>query len=233
MSATTRQAAFALVFTLFGAASARAEDWNTVTTSPYLVKTRPLPNSAIHEVWAEGVIDAPVQDIQDALMDPDSFPRWMPYVKEGRYVGQPLPDGARHVYIRLELPMVSSRDYFTRVNLVKGVAADGSGEFENKWVAVPTLFPPRSNVVRLQFNQGSWHVTPRPDGKAFAVYRFAVDPGGSVPAFAANMGNRSGVPDSYKAVEKEAQRRAAVRKAKEAQRPPAPAPAPKAEITHP
>jgi hypothetical protein len=200
-------------------AALAADGWEVVTESPYLVKTRPLPNSDIQEVWAEGVIDAPVREIQETLMDPDTFSRFMPYVKEGRHIREPLPDGSRYVYVRLQLPMVTSRDYVTRVWLLKGVNPDGTGEFENKWVAVPDLLPARSNVVRLKFNQGGWKVTPRPDGKAYAVYRFSVDPGGSVPAFAANMGNRSGVPDTFKAVEGEAKRRAALRKTKEARAP--------------
>ena len=45
------------------------------------------------------------------------------------------------------------------------------------------------------------------------VYKFNVDPGGMIPAFAADMGNKSGVTDVFNAVEKEAKRRAAERKA--------------------
>ncbi|MGQ0508056.1 MAG: hypothetical protein ACT4TC_22380 [Myxococcaceae bacterium] len=212
----------ALLLSLALASAAQAEDWSIASEKPYLVKTRPLPNSAILEVWAEGVINAPVQDIQETMMDPDRFPKFMPYVKEGRNILTPFPDGSRYVYVRVNPPMLSPRDYVTHVTLVKGVAADGSGEFENKWVATPDIIPSRANIVRLRFNEGGWKVTPRPDGSSYAVYRFAVDPGGAVPAFAANMGNKSGIQDTFKAVEQEAQRRAAERKVKAAQPPPPP-----------
>ncbi len=212
-----------LALSVLAARSARAADWEVVVEKPYLVKTRPLPGTSIHEVWAEGVVDAPVREIGEAVMDPEGFPRFMPYVKEGRFIKGTEPDGARYVYVRLNFPIVSARDYVTKVYILKNTAPDGSGVFENKWDAVPNLIPSRNNIVRLQYNSGSWNVTPRPDGKSYVVYKFAVDPGGAVPAFAANMGNRSGVPDTFKAVEKEAQRRAAVRKAAEAVKP-APAP---------
>src|SRR5690349_8857735 len=91
----------ALLLTLIAPSVALADDWTVVTQSPYLVKTRPIPNSAIQEVWAEGVINAQVQDIQDTMMDPDRFPKFMPYVKEGRYILKPNPDGSRYVYVRL------------------------------------------------------------------------------------------------------------------------------------
>jgi hypothetical protein len=66
--------------------------------------------------------------------------------------------------------------------------------------------------VRLRINEGSWHVASRGPNKSFAVYRFVVDPGGWIPAFAANAGNKQGVTDTFKAVEREAERRADVRR---------------------
>lgn len=208
----------ALLVVLLGpAALAEEGEWETVAKGPITVKARSKPGSPVKEIWAEGEIAAPVQDIQSAVMDPDRFPAFMPYVKEARIVGQPEPDGSRLVYTRLELPMVASRDYVLKVYLVKGVDAEGGGEFRNKWVAVADRLPKRHNVVRLKINEGSWHITPVGDGsKSWAVYRFSVDPGGWIPAFAADMGNKSGVSDVYKAVEKEAQRRTADRKAEAA-----------------
>lgn len=42
--------------------------------------------------------------------------------------------------------------------------------------------------------------------KSRVVYQFAVDPGGAIPAFLADVGNRNGVGDVFRAIEKEAQR---------------------------
>jgi hypothetical protein len=194
--------------------------WSTVAAEPVLIKTRTIPGSSINEIWAEGEIAAPARDVQAALTDADHFKDFMPYVKESRTIGQPQPDGARYVYTRLDFgSFVSSRDYVVRVRIERSIGADGTGEFRNRWVAEPDRIPSRANVIRLRVNEGSWRVVPRGPNKCFAVYRFMVDPGGWIPKFAANAGHKQGVTDTFKAVEREAQRRAATgRRAKESAR---------------
>src|SRR5688500_1937076 len=77
--------------------------WETVATGDITVKSRARAGTPIKEIWAEGVIDAPVQDVQATLMNPERFPKFMPYVKEARKVGNPEADGSEYVYTRLEL----------------------------------------------------------------------------------------------------------------------------------
>jgi hypothetical protein len=208
-----------VVFAVVALGQPRAEaaegEWETVTTSPITIKVRSQPNSPIKEIWAEGTIHAEVRDIQSTLMDGSNFRNLMPHVKESRFIGPPEADGSQHVYTRLVFPIVvSSRDYISRVKMDRGVNEDGTGEFIQHWVAVPDKFPARSNVVRVRLNEGSWHVKPAGDGStSHVVYKFRVDPGGWLPAFASNLGNREGVLDTFKAVEKEAQKRGAARKA--------------------
>src|SRR5687767_9707019 len=90
-------------------------DWEVVASGAITVKNRSKPSSSIKEVWAEGEIAAPVQDIQAVVMAADKFSAFMPYVKESRFLGEPNEDGSRFVYTRLELPLVSSRDYVLQV----------------------------------------------------------------------------------------------------------------------
>ena len=104
--------------------------------------------------------------------------------------------------------MVGKRDYVERVSVVQWAKADGSGSFEDTWSAEPDRVPRMADVVRLIKNDGGWRVTPIGDGStSHVVYTFAVDPGGWVPAFAANLGNQEGVAETFRVVEKEAQRR--------------------------
>jgi hypothetical protein len=51
-------------------------------------------------------------------------------------------------------------------------------------------------------------VEPRGEGRSYAVYRFTVDPAGSIPGFLANMGQKDGVVDTFRAVEKRARQQA-------------------------
>jgi hypothetical protein len=203
----------AALIALAPGAAAGGEEWETVATEPVLIKVRTVPGSSIREVWAEGEIAAPAQDVQSALMDSDHLREYMPFVKESRKIGKPQPDGSQYVYTRLDFgAWVKSRDYVVRVHMERSVAVDGTGEFRNRWVAEPDRLPSRANVIRLKVNEGSWRVVWRGPNKSFAVNRFMVDPGGWIPAFAADAGNKQGVTDTYKSVEREAQRRAAARR---------------------
>jgi hypothetical protein len=198
-------AAAVLVMT---AGTSRAEEaWETVAEKPYVVKVRPRPGTEAKEVWAEGVLNASAADVQAALEAVDSYRLWMPYVEESRILKE-LPDGARLTYTRLDLPVVSSRDYVSHVVTESKLAEDGTGVYAQKWWAEPSAIPERKNTVRLKLNDGSWRVEPRGEGKCHAVYRFAVDPAGSIPGFLANVGQKDGVVDTFRAVERRAKKRA-------------------------
>ena len=199
-----------IALALLVALPALAQDggWQTVVTGPITVKNRALEGTAVREVWAEGEIAAPALDVQGALMDVARLRFFMPYMKDAREIGERLPDGSVFVYTLVELPVVGRRDYVVRLELKESLAADGTGTFRNEWHAHPDRTPRRSGIIRLTRDDGSWVVTPLGDGsKCWAVYRFAVDPGGWVPAFAANLGNERGVKETWDAVTREALRR--------------------------
>lgn len=191
---------------------AQAEEaWETIATGPIVIKARSRPGSPIREVWAEGEMNADVRDVQAVVLDAEAYPRFMPYVKESRYIGKPSPDGSCITYSRVEPPIVSARDFVLKTTIVKRVDEDGHGVFINKWEALPDQLPVRANIVRLRTNEGSWDVRPKGNGRSHVIYRFAVDPGGWVPAFAVNLGHKTGVMDTFRAIEREAQRRSAER----------------------
>jgi Polyketide cyclase / dehydrase and lipid transport len=186
------------------AGGARAEDWETIANEgDVVIRVRPRPDlPSGREVWAEGTMKASAQDVQAVLRDYDSFRHWMPYVKESRVLSQE-PDG-RRTYTRLDLPVISSRDYVCRVVDEELLEEDGTGTFRQRWWSDHGSLPARHGVVRLRFNEGSWHVTPRGEDTSHFVYRFAVEPGGSIPGFLAGFGQKDAVLDTVRAVEKRA-----------------------------
>lgn len=227
MLGRTSLVAFTLVAWLVAVPAFAGDDgWELVVSGPITVKNRDKPGaSGIKEVWAEGEIAAPVQDIQAALMTPNRFKHFMPNLTDSYEIGKPNADGSVFVYTMLKLPVVSNRDYVVRVWLDEGVKEDGSGVFRNRWSAVPDRLPERANYVRVKVNDGSWFVKPIGDGtKSWAVYKFSFDPGGSVPGFIAAMGNKQAVTETFTAVQKEAQRRSEERKKAAAKAPAASAP---------
>lgn len=203
--------AIAAALVLSSGMSRAEEAWETVAEKPYLVKVRPRPGTGAKDVWAEGELAASATDVQAVLTDVDAYRLWMPYVKESRTI-KDLPDGARLTYTRLDLPVVSSRDYVSQVVQDSKLAEDGTGVFAQRWRAEPDAIPQRRDTVRLRLNEGSWRVEPRGEGKAQVVYRFTVDPAGSIPGFLANMGQKDGVVDTFRAVEKRARQHAEARR---------------------
>ncbi len=193
------------------AGQARAEGaWKTVAEKPYVVKVRPRPGTEAKDVWAEGELSASAEDVQAVLRDVDSYRHWMPYVKEARIL-KDLPDEGQLTYTRLDLPVVSARDYICNVVLESRLAEDGSGVFAQRWHAEPDALPQRRGTVRIRLNEGSWRVEPRGEGRSHAVYRFTVDPAGSIPGFLARLGQKDAVEDTFRAVEKRARQHARTR----------------------
>ncbi|RKG58408.1 hypothetical protein D7V80_38535 [Corallococcus sp. CA054B] len=203
MSGMTRRWGLALAVVL-AAGVAGAEEWETVAKTPYLIKVRPRPGTKAKDIWAEGELKASAERIQTVLEDQGSYRLFMPYVKESRVV-RPTEDGGRLTYTRLDLPVVSSRDYICHVVTESKVAPDGTGVYQQRWKAEPDAFPARRNVVRLRLNEGSWKVEPKGEDTSWVVYKFTVDPAGSVPGFLASLGQKDAVVDTLRAVEKRAQ----------------------------
>lgn len=182
--------------------------WETQRTDPILVKTRARPGSEVKEVWAEAVVQATPLQIQRTITDVGRYTEFMPYVTESRYVGAADPDGARYTYARMDLPMLSARDYVHKSYVQRDAVVDPKGVFQIRWFAVPEKLPVVAGVVRLQISEGSWLVTPLPGGKgSLVVYRVCVDPAGAVPAFAANRANTNGLIDTFANIEREAKKR--------------------------
>lgn len=192
-------------------APAADNKWETQRTDPILVKTRARPGSDVKEVWAEGIIAATPIDIQNTITDVDRFPKFMAYMTVSKFVGGTDEDGARYTYAKLDLPVIAARDFVHKTYIDRDAARDPQGVFANHWFAVPDKIPEVKGVVRLKISEGSWQITPLPDGKSHVVYKLCVDPGGAIPAFAANKANADGLTDTFKNIEKEAQRRATER----------------------
>jgi hypothetical protein len=203
-----------LIFALaLHAHAAEKDGWQTVATGAITIKARSLPGSPIREILAEGDLDASALDLQKAVLDVERFPKFMPYVRETRFVEKPKGDGTRVVYTALGLPMVKGRDFVIVDRVVRALNADGTGEFITAWEVARDRVPARAGFVRVVTNTGSWKVSPKPGGKSHVVYQFAVDPGGAIPPFLADLGNRNGVGDVFKALEGEARRLQAARAA--------------------
>ncbi len=211
-----RLAVFSLL-SLSGIASAAEPAWETIIDGPPItVKNRARDGSDVKEIWGEGELQASALDLQSALLDHENFQKFMPSVRSAKVIGATETDGSFYMYTQLGLPMLSSRDYAVRIWNDETVKPDGTGQFRQHWKAVPNKVLEADGYIRVKVNDGSWEITPAGDGsKSHVVYKFATDPGGMIPGWAKNMGNKKAVIDVMQAVEAEAQRRAAERAKKQ------------------
>ncbi|HEX8539912.1 MAG TPA: SRPBCC family protein, partial [Cystobacter sp.] len=104
----------------------------------------------------------------------------------------------------LDFPLISNRDYVLRVVEEEGHAQDGTVTFLQRWTPENQALPERGGVVRLRHNSGSWLFTPQGEDRVRYVYRFTVEPGGSIPGFLAGVGQKDAVLATVHAVEKRA-----------------------------
>lgn len=195
----------ALSLVLVAGVAQAADEWETVEDEDAQIKVRSRKDINGKEVWAEKDVEANAVDVQTALMDSASFRLWMPYVKESRLVST-NEDGSRVAYAKLDFPMVDDRDYVISVVDEKKLAEDGQGEYVQRWKVVDGGVPERKGVVRLKHNEGTWQITPKGENKTHIVYKFSVDPGGSIPDWLASFGQKDGVLDTLGAVEKRAKK---------------------------
>jgi hypothetical protein len=131
------------------------------------------------DLAAEGEIAAPPDVVRKVLLDYASHPKWVHNLGVSRVVNQ--GDQWLDVYQRLNLPMIDDRDYTLHVTW--------GDEDSVRWIRFHTVDgeeAPEPHVVRLALHTGSWQLTPIDNGQAtYAVYRFEMELGGSMPMWMA------------------------------------------------
>ena len=160
------------------------------------VFTRQVPGSAVREMRAERIVDAPAARVWAVVNDLAGYTDFMPYVVEARRVG--TDPACSFEYLRLDPPLAQARDY----TLCVGQQVDAeAGTFVRHWrTANHAGPPPRRDSVRLDICSGSWTVTELGSRSTHLSYWLHTDPGGALPAWLINQANRRGMPDLMAAV---------------------------------
>ncbi|MDD5306792.1 MAG: hypothetical protein PHU25_05670 [Deltaproteobacteria bacterium] len=152
-------------------------------------------NTDIIELLAQGRLPASPQAVMAGLIDYEHQVGVIARVSESRILERG-PDSMT-VYQRLNLPIVSDRDYVLRVVWrVKG---------DKTWIryhAVGGQGPaPVDGVVRVTHHQGGWDLTAVDGGRAtLAVFHDSIDMGGLLPKALARAGAGREVPSLYRDV---------------------------------
>lgn len=183
-------------------------EWKQIVTGDVNIFTRLQPGARVHEIRGTMTMKVTPAEIRAVVTD-ESYARRAPYMAEYRTLAHPTPTTWVR-YTRLGLPIIEDRDYFIEVTREQDLAPDGSGSFRSTWKPWGLDRPERKGVVRVTVNSGYWSIQPAAGGTASEVeYYLMFDPGGSIPAWVAEQGNKRILPDVMRGLEKECLRRRA------------------------
>jgi hypothetical protein len=171
------------------------------TKDGIVIYARMAPNSGIKELKANCVMDAPPLNVWQAIMDKDTYKDSSKYVVVDK-VYRTNNENIWYNYQLVATPMFAKRDYTLRYESYKD---PGKMHYRLEWRTARDFGPPlEKGVVRLIVCDGSFIIEPHDGGKkSFITYWVCVDPGGLVPAWAANLVNRSSLPDFIRSVRKQ------------------------------
>ncbi len=179
------RAALGLVAALLAAASARSEDgWQPLVTQDGVsVQERTAPGRAIPELQGTVEIEASIFEVLAVIADVSRQIEWMHDCVESRRLRKDGAD-ASVIYNRTDAPWpVSDRDVVLRSQTTllepsRHVAV----RFEN--ITDPGV-PPVDDVVRIPRLIGEYDLVSVAQARTRVSYSLDLDPGGSIPAWAA------------------------------------------------
>jgi START domain-containing protein len=158
-----------------------------------------LMSSPVIDLFAEGDIEAPPSVVRDVILDYDNAAKVTDNVGESRV----LQRGPREVlvYQRLKLPVISDRDFTIRATWgQRGDAIAVQYAVDNAHGPAP-----KSGVVRVPLQQGTWLLEPVRGGAAtHASYQFQIDLAGSIPKWMVSGSAAKSLPRLFDGVRKQA-----------------------------
>jgi hypothetical protein len=151
-------------------------------------------NNSADAIWigAVGVIPAPPERVYQALLEYERQVGKIGRVSEATVLSRDADELL--VYERLNLPVISDRDFVLRV--VHGA------DVARRWITYQAISGrgpgPRNGIVRVVRNNGEWELMPAQDGRAtLARCEFRINLGGLLPLWMAKAGAGRELPQLF------------------------------------
>jgi hypothetical protein len=179
-----------------------ASGWaSEASTKDLTIYSRMRDGTALKEFKGVGVIDATPAAVFAVLDDSEAYPSFMPYTAECRVLRR--DKDIVLAYQRLQLPLVSDRDYTLRSKNAKWLGPAGP-IYRIRWEPANDLGPAeKEGVLRVNVCEGGWLLEPEADGATRATYSIFTDSGGALPSFVANNGSRIAIRKVFDAIRKQ------------------------------
>lgn len=196
------------IFTLVLSASGVAVKASAQTDSSWVdsyetddsiaVYSRKVHESRILEFMAVCVIDVPPSIVFRAAMRRDTYRHTSKYVEEFQIIRSD-ESNVFYIYQRIAIPLFRDRDYTHRYEEMQDSL---HGHYSLVWtIANDKGPPPTEDVVRIDVSRGGFEMLPVEGGrKTRLICTIYTDPGGNIPGWLVNIGNRSTMPDLLRAI---------------------------------
>ena len=179
-----------------------ADGWAQETAGKDVaIHSRPRPGTGVKEFRAVGTIDAAPAAVFAVLDDSEAYPTFMPYTSECRVLKR--DKDIVLAYQRLDLPVVSDRDYTLRSKHQRWIGPDGP-IYWIRWEPANDQGPAeKPGVLRVNVCEGGWLLEPAETGGTRAIYTIYTDSGGTIPPMLANNGSRVAIRKVFDAIRKQ------------------------------
>lgn len=150
------------------------------------VSVRKVEGSAFLEYQAVVVVDTPLEEVVRLYEEKENgrMPEWFHQCKEVRLLETRSPEDKLYYFVLWMPPPFRTRDLVYR----RLRTTDPPGNVvEYKVRAMPELFPPQHDKIRMPSADGYWRLSRHGEGKTEVYYRQHSDMGGTVPAWLVNL----------------------------------------------
>jgi len=169
----------------------------TETDDGIVVYTRSVPLSDIKEAKATCSIRASSLRVYSVIMDHTTYENISEYIQTTEFI----PSNEKNVwyiYQRLDLPIVSDRDYTLRYRSVENKQQN---YYQVLWEIANNKGPDKQkDVIRITTCSGSLMIQPEARDTTRITYTLYTDPGGYIPDWLANIANQRSIPRLIRAI---------------------------------
>lgn len=146
------------------------------------VFTRTVDGSNYKEFKAEMVLEYSAENIIKLIKDADNFDKWIHNCKNSKLLKR-VSNEEQFNYTESELPFpFENRDMvfkarFSQMKNIHRVKLEGVRDF----------IPEKRKITRMDKAKGGWELIELENNKTKVIYQLWVEPGGSLPAWLANL----------------------------------------------